>query len=180
MKQAKRKNQTQNNDPLVRIRLPQSSTMVRRVSYITSFTAVAGVYTGAVSASTIRANATEWSNLAARYTEYRLLKVKAHFDISNSTTPGGYIVAGTDRSGSGSAANAAAVWALENPKVFNVDATTAQLATYQAHAIDLEDSNFTSTGSNAVTFQVFIAGAANGTASNTVLVEAWIEFRSPN
>jgi hypothetical protein len=161
--------------------------LVRRLSYATTKTIAATTAGYNFSPTDVRASSTEWSSIAALYSQYRVLAIRLNFigDNINYTATNSphvqYLLCGTDRSGSTSAgASANAVWALDQPKVFNIQTVTPVPITYEAKAIDLEDQNYVASSSNQTSFSIPVwlsTNWASGSISLFVFVEAMVEFK---
>ncbi len=166
------------SDMIIRPVGPGSSICLKRrvTGAIGMSTNGSGVFILTVNPTWIRANATEWPNLSARYVEYRVLSIRVHLVMLNVAT---LAVMATDRSGTGiSPGTVASIWALQGAKVYNGDETSVTPASYEARAIDLEDQNYTSVSTNALTFGVSIlVQGPNTTAVGSLLVEALVEFK---
>ncbi len=153
------------------------SSIVRRcTSLLTATTNGSGFYGGVITTSSVTSTQ-EWSNLAARWSEARVLQIKVHYidSVSNFNA----IVFSTDRSGALTAPTTnLQVWGGDAAKVFNADVQTPQTPKYSARAIDLEDQDFAAVG--AMTNNYSIRVGLSGTASTAIaylFVEYMVEFR---
>jgi hypothetical protein len=163
----------------------QGSREIRRLTYSGQLTANGAGFVGAnFNAAYVRANAVEWANYAARFTEYRLLGTRVHITqpfVVATGLEGGSVIMSTDESGAATTPTSLQLaWQQGNAKVFNLDQTTPKPITYSARAVDLEDQDFTPVGISATTFQIFLA--VNGGVSSIVcqfFIEFSVEFRSP-
>jgi len=166
----------------------RTSTDLRRCTYVAALTTTGASVLGFNMGSTLlRSNANEWTNLSARYTEYRIRGIRVHVirtdsSFSTAALPASaqlYTLIGTDRSGIlASPTTAQAVWGLSGTKVFQVPQTTKPAA-YSEKALDLEEQNFTAVTVNSTTFQVQLFLQSN-TASlivGSLFVEWDVEFR---
>jgi hypothetical protein len=163
----------------------QPTTIQRRISIAVNVANnSSSIAATAINAAYMRANAQEWSNLAALYTEYRILKTRVkQLDIAQNAanTNYGAIVACTDRSGVATTPSTpAAAYALEDPEVFNMDSTIPFPWVYTTRALDLEEQNFTAVGVNATTYQVFVVSSGGVPSGNvySLYIDWIVEFRS--
>jgi len=118
-----------------------------------------------------------WANLAAAYTEARVLEIRLHVAGSTPSAGGsGVNVFGTDRSGAqttGTVTSQAGVWELQAAKAFNAFSTGTQISCYTARALDLEDQLFSPVGAMPNNFSIF--GITAGGV--TCLLEFLVEFK---
>jgi hypothetical protein len=130
------------------------------------------------------ANAVEWSNLSAVYTQYRTIEMRLTLVPQQSTTATapygqGTLIFGTDRSGAlATLSSYASVWGLQAPKVHTLQ--MVKPAVYSARAIDLEDQDFTPVGAPVSLFAVQYAINAPNVISTGVaflLLDYVVEFK---
>lgn len=155
------------------------ASILRRVSWITPVTtSAAGQSNGIVNNGTIRTNATEWSQLQARYQEYRVLRLKAKV-VQAATLNAGRIVFLTDRTGSAAVpASENAAWADEQAKVFNLENLRERPIVYESTAADLEDQNFQATTASNATFGMgYYVTSTISTTVCAIMFEALVEFK---
>jgi len=169
---------------LVRLRTTfgPGATEVRRLTYFISAAVGAGGVLPAINAAYMRANSPEWASYAARWTQYRMLKICVRFVLysapvgSTPNTAFGLGVAATDRSGTlALPVTNAAVWAMAGAKAFLLQPTNTP-SVYSAKAIDLEDQNYTSVSVSSTAFQVFLATSA-AAANSALAIEFIVEFK---
>jgi hypothetical protein len=148
-------------------------------------TNAAGLATFPVNVAYLRSNSTEWASYAARFTEYRLLKIRVHLTQSVYTGPGNAnntnFVIYTDRSGIlAGATTSNAAYAYSGARAFNVPFTGHSPITYSDSAIDLEDQLYTAVGTSSVDFAVVIFYLNASQVSQTVMqfyIEFMVEFK---
>jgi len=114
---------------------------------------------------------TQWSNFSASYAEARVLAIT--IKQAGFTGGTGFAVFGTDRSGTASVANQAAVWGLQAARAYNTDSTAVQPHSYTARAIDLEDQLFSPVAAMPNNYAIFGINAA----AAPILIEYLVEFK---
>lgn len=127
---------------------------------LSSGAGAAGVITGSGITGT-----SEFSGVSGLYAEYRLLAMQIHVV---PTAQVGAFYMGLDRSAAVSTpTTSTAMAALQAPRVFVNQTTSAKPFVYNVKATDLQDQNFTPVGSPSNPWRVFVWGQLTGTA-NTV------------
>lgn len=172
---------------LTRMAAPANASVVRRVSYLNSFsTNAAGLGFLAGSSTNMRSNGFEWGDLAALYTLYRILGVKitltGGFPQAATSLPTSLSTAlfGTDRSGVLSTPTTQALMVvLDQFRMFNLDYSMSKPITYSAKALNFDDQDFVPTSTNATTFIPYccITGSFSTTNAATYVIEWFVEFR---
>ena len=164
---------------------PSAQIALRRVSYsVAILTGAGGIFITAFGATQIRANASEWTGMAARYTEYRIIRTKLTY-IPSVTEPTGTVVSvgsvifACDKSGSiTTPTTSAQVWALDDAKVSPISAYSSNPFKAEFVADDLEEQNYTPVGTNAVSFTPYVGVEGSATSNyGRVWAESLIEFR---
>lgn len=165
--------------------------MARLTQLLSIAPAAGGSWNGTGVISTAGASSTtEWGSFAARYSEARVVAIKAHFV---PTYPVGYVAAssgstayvsgrlaiGTDRSGAYTAPTSIqSALSLQNSRLV----ATHEPFVYEVRATDLEDQLFTSTTAAVPAYYRMLFGTDNTIAgsANTVyniFVEYMVQFR---
>jgi len=124
------------------------------------------------------ANAQEWANISAIYSQYRVLAMRIHVvPAFSSAAYAMHGVVGTDRSGAAAVPGTlGAVWGLQSPKIF-LESMTKPFS-YEARGIDLEDQLFTPVGAPTPRFALQMV--INGPATTQVAyyyVDFMVEFK---
>ncbi len=158
----------------------QQQNVVRRLSMAGSLSTGAGGGVGTRFLSSSVNTATEWSSLAAVYTQARVVEMRVHYvptvPLTTGVSQSG--VFGTDRSGSlAIPATLSACWALNNPKVFV--GAMVKPAVYTARAIDLEDQDFDPVTAMTARYaiQLFVQNGPTSALVGNYLIEFAVEFK---
>lgn len=147
----------------------------RRISiFSTLVTDVVGFKNLNVNSSVIRTSP-EWASYAARWTEYRIIRIKSHIYLNGQATQ---CVTFVDRTGAVAVTTMTQAWSSNGAKVINPMNSMNKLPSVTGVADDLEEQLFTAVGTNAATFstQITVQGAAS-VSNGGVFTEALVEFR---
>lgn len=166
---------------------PANASVIRRVSYLNSFsTNASGLGFLAASSANMRANGFEWGSLAALYTIYRILGVKITLTpgypqaATSLPTALSSALFGVDRSGTLSTPTTQALMVvLDQFRIFNLDYSLAKPIVYSAKALNFDDQDFASTAVNVAGFIPYccITGSFSTTNAATYVIEWFVEFR---
>ncbi len=136
-------------------------------------------------AAVLRANSAEWSSYAARFQQYRILRIKVTLVPPADTASGQesfYVLTAIDRTGAmANPTTIGQIGAMQESKLFNGALTVAKPITVSATATDLEDMNYTPVGTSSSAFQLFtwVQNHATGSGYSAGLVKAeyWVELK---
>lgn len=148
----------------------------RRITIYSTLTTNAGSFVNLNVNSSVIRTSPEWASYSARWTEYRIIRIKSHIDLNSNATQ---CVTFIDRTGAASITTMVQAWSSNGSKVINTGATMNKLPSVTGVADDLEEQLFTATGSNAATFSNQISAVSSGASQGIggVYSEALVEFR---
>lgn len=157
-------------------RVNQPLSLVKRLTQVATLAASTTLKV----ASSDFTGAQEYGNVAALYSEARVLAIKLTLvAVVNTGFLPSYAIFGTDRSGALLAASftsVASIWGLQNAQLHTLPTSDKSPITYEARATDLEDQLFDAIGSATNRFAIFLQHVmANTTVS--VFREYLVEFR---